>query len=55
MATNWIEYQEETAAFFRSLNLEAETNVTIQGVRTSHDVDVLVKSHHVGFDVAWDH
>jgi len=53
MATNWIEYQEETAAFFRSLGLDAQTNATIQGVRTRHDVDVLVKSHHVGFDITW--
>lgn len=53
MAVNWKEYQEEAAAFFRSLNLEAETNVAIKGVRTKHDVDVLVKSHHVGFDVTW--
>lgn len=53
MATNWIEYQEETAAFFRSLALDAQTNVSVQGVRTRHDVDVLVKSHHAGFDVTW--
>lgn len=53
MATNWKEYQEEAAAFFRSLGLDAETDVTVKGVRTSHDIDVLVKSHHVGFDVTW--
>ena len=53
MAANWQEYQEEVAAFFRSLGLEAETNVTVKGVRTTHDVDVLVKSRHVGFTVAW--
>src|SRR5690349_21642126 len=23
------------------------------GIRTTHDIDVLVKSHHVGFDVVW--
>jgi restriction system protein len=53
MATNWKEYQEEAAKFFRSLGLDAETDVTVKGVRTSHDIDVLVKSHHVGFDVTW--
>jgi hypothetical protein len=53
MASTWKEYQEEAAAFFRSLGLDAQTDVTVQGVRTSHDVDVLVKSHHVGFDVTW--
>ena len=49
----WKEYQEEAAEFFRSLGLDALTDATVQGVRTSHDIDVLVKSHHVGFDVTW--
>lgn len=50
---DWKDYQEEAAEFFRTLGLEANTDVTIQGVRTKHDVDVLVKSHHYGFDVTW--
>lgn len=53
MATTWKEYQEEVAAFFCSLGLDAQTDVTVQGIRTTHDVDVLVKSHHVGFDITW--
>lgn len=53
MAVDWFDYQEETAAFFRSLGLDAQTNVTVEGVRTRHDIDVLVKMHHVGFDVTW--
>lgn len=53
MVSTWKEYQEEAAAFFRSLGLDAQTDVKVQGVRTSHDVDVLVKSHHAGFDVTW--
>lgn len=53
MANTWQEYQEEVAAFFRSIGLEATTNHTVQGVRTSHDVDVYVRSHQVGFDVVW--
>ena len=50
---DWKDYQEEVAEFFRSLGLDADTDVTIKGVRTKHDVDVLVKSHHYGFDVTW--
>jgi restriction system protein len=50
---DWSEYQEEAAEFFRSLGLEATTNVTIKGVRTTHDVDVMVKSLHAGFEVTW--
>jgi len=53
VAKDWIEYQSEAAAFFRTLGLEADTDATIRGVRTSHEIDVLVKSHHVGFDVTW--
>ncbi len=53
MATDWNDYQEEAAALFRSMGLEASTNVTVQGVRTKHAVDVVVKSHHAGFDVTW--
>jgi len=53
MAIAWIEYQEETASFFRSLGLDATTDVTVDGVRTTHDIDVLVKSYHLGFEITW--
>ncbi len=53
MAGSWQDYQEEVARFFRDLGLEAVTDFTVPGVRTTHDVDVFVKSHHVGFDVVW--
>lgn len=49
----WKQYQEETATYFRSLGLEASTDVTIHGVRTTHDIDVLVKSYHAGFEIMW--
>jgi restriction system protein len=50
---DWKQYQEDVASFFRSLGLEAETDVTVEGIRTRHDIDVLVKAHLVGFDVVW--
>lgn len=53
MPIAWKEYQEEVASFFRSLGMEASTDVTVDGVRTTHDIDVLVKSRHVGFEVTW--
>ena len=53
MANNWKHYQEEAAAFFRGLGLDAQTDVRIAGVRTHHDVDVVVRLHQVGFDVLW--
>lgn len=53
MAENWKEYQEEAAEFFRGLGLKANTDVTIQGVRTKHDIDVLVEIDVAGFSVRW--
>jgi len=53
MAKDWKYYQEETTDFFRSLGLFAETDVNLTGVRTSHDIDVVVRSTHVGFDILW--
>ncbi|MER9240671.1 restriction endonuclease [Mesorhizobium sp. M0633] len=53
MAGDWKEYQEETAEFFRSLGLAASTDVTMKGVRTEHDVDVLVEIDMAGFTVRW--
>lgn len=49
----WNDYQESVAAFFRELDLTARTDVALQGVRTSHAIDVVVDSHHVGFEVRW--
>ena len=51
VAQDWRGYQTEAAAFFRSLGREADTDVRMKGVRTYHDVDVVVRSHHVGFDI----
>jgi restriction system protein len=51
--TDWAAYQERAADFFRSIGLDARTNVTLEGVRTSHDIDVVVRSKHVGFDLLW--
>lgn len=53
MAADWNSYQEDVAAFFRELGLDAQTNVTVKGVRTTHDIDVIVKAQHIGFQVTW--
>jgi hypothetical protein len=48
-----MEYQEESADFFRSMGLTATTDKTIKGVRTKHDIDVYVTSQHAGFQITW--
>lgn len=51
--SDWFQFQEEICAYFESIGAIAETNVTIQGVRTSHDIDVLVKTKFLGEDLIW--
>jgi len=49
----WADYQEEAAQFFRSLELSAQTNVTIEGARGRHDVDVEVRGERAGQQLLW--
>ena len=49
----WYLFQEDICNYFRSLGAIAETNVTIQGVRTTHDIDVLVRIKFLGHDIVW--
>lgn len=53
MADNWKDYQEEAAEFFRSLGLKSSTDVKMKGVRTEHDVDILVKIDVAGLSIKW--
>lgn len=53
MAEDWSMYQEEAADFFRSIGLDATTNAKVKGIRSNHDVDVLVTSRHAGVDFMW--
>lgn len=53
MPNAWKQYQEDAANFFRSLGMNAGTDARVQGVRTTHDVDVLVSSQYAGFEIRW--
>src|ERR1700677_1495793 len=53
MTADWKQYQEEVADFFRTAGFEATTNFTVRGARSSHNIDVYVTGHYVGFDVVW--
>lgn len=53
MAVDWRDYQEEAAEFFRSLGLKATTDASVPGVRTTHDIDVLVELEVAGFQAVW--
>jgi hypothetical protein len=49
----WFNFQEEIKEYFNSIGAEAETNVRVKGVRTYHDIDVLVKTKFLGEDLSW--
>jgi Restriction endonuclease len=49
----WKDYQEETAAYYCGLGLSAETDVTLEGARGRHDVDVVVRGYRAGVDFLW--
>lgn len=49
----WYDFQEQIAEHFRTLGVSAKTNVSIEGVRTCHDVDILVSTKFLGADITW--
>lgn len=52
-ASEWHAYQVKVANFFQDLGMTASTDARIQGVRTSHDIDVLVEFEHAGLSLVW--
>lgn len=52
-APDWYQFQEEICEYFISLGTNAQTNYTFKGVRTSHDIDVLVETKFLGQDIKW--
>ncbi|ERB49645.1 hypothetical protein N806_00385 [Rhodococcus sp. P27] len=49
----WMNYQLEVSRFFGDLGMKAQVDQTVRGVRTSHDIDVLVRGSYAGFDITW--
>lgn len=49
----WKRYQTQASEFFQSIGLRASTDVTLRGVRTEHDIDVVVDIDMAGFAVRW--
>jgi hypothetical protein len=50
---DWQQYQEDAAAFFRSLGFAAEVNHAIKGVRSNHQIDVYVAFEKWGMRHTW--
>lgn len=51
--TKWYQFQEEICSYFNSIGAEAKTNITVPGVRTSHNIDILVKTKYLGENLLW--
>ncbi|NQY30660.1 MAG: restriction endonuclease [Flavobacteriaceae bacterium] len=49
----WYNFQEEICEHFKFIGASAETNVRIKGVRSHHDIDILVKTKFLGEDLLW--
>jgi hypothetical protein len=49
----WARYQQQVRNLFRSMGLNAENDVELQGVRGKHAVDVVVRLVHFGIRVLW--
>ena len=51
--TDWQGYQEKVAELFREVGLSVATNERVEGVRTSHYVDVVVRGEQTGIEQLW--
>jgi len=51
--TNWREYQEETAAFFRRQGCNVEVEKKVKGTRSKHAIDVYVTFPRCGIMCTW--
>lgn len=49
----WYQFQETISIHFNSIGARAETNVTVHGIRTTHDIDILVETKFLGQDILW--
>lgn len=49
----WKAYQEDAASVFRDLGFRAVTDVTVEGARNQHDIDVLASYEHAGLELTW--
>lgn len=50
---DWYHFQEKICNHFNSLGARAETNITVQGTRTNHDIDILVRTKFLGQNILW--
>ena len=50
---DWKAYQNDVAVLFRELGFDAFTDITVDGIRTRHDIDVFVVANYKGVPFKW--
>src|SRR4051794_30467724 len=50
---NWVEYEQAAADFFRALSMDARMNVSLEGARATHAIDVVVRFSRYGVGHFW--
>lgn len=50
---DWEDFETAICSHFQSLGAEAKTKHTIKGIRSDHDVDVLVNARFFGQEITW--
>ena len=53
MEPSWYKFQEDIKSIFLELGCDAQSNIRLEGVRTVHDIDVLVRSKYLGQPIQW--
>ncbi|MEU1551043.1 restriction endonuclease [Nocardia sp. NPDC005745] len=51
--TGWKNYEDETAAFYRTLGFETRTGEKLNGARGTHKIDVTVRGSRAGMQFLW--
>lgn len=49
----WFDFQEKICSYFKSMGADAKTNITVQGIRTNHDIDILVETKFLEHKITW--
>jgi hypothetical protein len=49
----WYAFQEEICDYFRSIGADAQSNSIVHGARSTHAVDVLVRTKYLGQNMNW--
>lgn len=51
--SDWYQFQENIKEHFEAIGASAYSNIKLEGVRGSHDIDVLVKPKFFGREITW--